>query len=168
MMPETRRTSSAEEFGVAANEGQTPFGGFPYDFQELCNLGMGSAVEIQKTSLAAAVCLHSCAIDIYKNASCLAPEIGAYLDMAAKSFAICMELQSDLLTLMAPLSKAALCWGSMAEPTAEELAHHMDIACGHKDTVEGRAVAASSGTRTKPVAEEPDSDMDVVIGERVA
>jgi hypothetical protein len=165
MTPINKPSESAEPFLVAANEGQTPSAGFSSDIQELFFLGMDCALEIQKTSLAAAVCLHSCAIDIYKSATCFAPETSAFLDMAAKSFALGIELHSNWLTLLAPWS-TAICAGNA--PTAEELAHHMDIACGHQHTVEESTVASSSGSEAKQDAEENESDMDIATGEWVA
>ena len=175
MKPKTKRTESAEPFLVAADEGQTPVAGFPLDFQELFCLGLDRALAIQKQSLAAAVCLHSCAIDIYKSGSCLAPEFGAFLDMVAKSFAHCLEMHSNWLTLLSPLGTTADSYGSQAAPTQDELADHMDIACGHKSTVPHRMVASSkagsSGRRTRTVArpaEAAAASMDIVLGERAA
>lgn len=163
-MAKTRSTRNATPFLIPGDEGQAPVAGFPVDFPELYSLGMDRVVEIHKASLAAAVCLHSCAIDIYKSASCLTPDLGAFLDMAAKSFALCMELHSNWLTLLAPVNMLA----AQAAPTADELAQHMDIACGHTATAPDIAPVSSHRSRAKRAAEKPESDMDIAIGSRVA
>ena len=150
MKARSKPTRSEAPFLMAAIEGLTPVSGSLVDFQNLYNHGMGRAVEIHKASLAASVCLQSCAIDIYRNASCLTPEFAAFLDLAAKSFAQCVELHSNWLSLLALPGMTLIGFGSQAAPTADELAHHMDIACGHLHTVPGSTVASGSGTRSQP------------------
>lgn len=168
MMTATKPTGKAAPILVAEEENQIVAADYSSYFKELCSLGMDTALDLQKTSLAAAVCLHSCAIDIYKNASCLAPEFGAYLDMSAKVFALCMEMQSCWLTLLSPLSAGAGVCGSLAAPSEEELAEHMDIACGHKSTVAGRRFKSRHGIHSMPAMKGTESSMDRAIGTEVA
>jgi hypothetical protein len=161
MMARSKPTRSEAPFLMAAIEGQTPVIVFPVDFQNLYSHGMGRAVEIHKASLAATVCLQSCAIDIYRNASCLTPEFAAFLDLAAKSFALCVELHSNWLSLLAPPGMTLIGFGKQAAPTGDELAHHMDIACGHRHTVSDGTVASGSGTRSQPVQRKATSGSQV-------
>jgi hypothetical protein len=127
---------------VPANEGQTPNAGFPDDFQDLCSLAMDQAIGIEKASLTTVIRLNSSVIDIYKNAFWFAPVFGDLLDTAAKSFAFCMELQMNWLTMMVPHAN------EVAAPSS--------------------TVASSSGSQAPPTAEVPESDLDIAIGAQAA
>jgi hypothetical protein len=168
MMPTTKPTGKAAPILMAAEENQIAAADYSGYFQELCGLGMDTALDLQKTSMAAAVCMHSCAINIYKNASCLAPEAGAYLDMSAKVFALCMEMQSCWLTMLSPLSTWEGVYGIQAAPSEEEMAEHMDIACGLKPSAAGRRIKSRLGIHSMRAKEGPESGMDRAIGTRVA
>jgi hypothetical protein len=166
----TKTARSASLPLSAAKKDQTPNTGFPGDFQDLFSFGLDQAIEIQKTSLSTVVCLNSCAIDIYKNTFWFVPSLGGLFETAAQSFASCMELQLNWLTM--PLAASH----SVATPSssAEELAHCMDIVIGERvaaanSTVESgseNTVAGGSGTQVKPKAEVSETDMDIAIGAR--
>jgi hypothetical protein len=163
--------SSAALSLVPANKGQTPNVGFSSDLQDLCSLAMDQAIGIEKASLTTVVRLNSSVIDIYKNAFWFAPVFGDLLDTAAKSFAFCIELQMNWLTIMvphanevaAPSSTVASSSGSQAPPTAEELAHSMDIAIGAQFEIPSRTVV-----QAQPTAEVLESDLDSEIRARAA
>jgi hypothetical protein len=96
------------------------------------------------------VCLNSCMPKIYRIAFLFAP----VPDTAAQAFASCMELQQNWLALLAPyvfshVSTAASNSGSQAQPTADELAHYMDIAIGERFTAPGMTFTTSSGHLAK-------------------
>jgi hypothetical protein len=163
---------------VPANEAQTLNAEFPGDFQDLCSLALDQAIGIEKASLTTVVRLNSSVIDIYKNAFWFAPVFGDLLDTAAKSFAFCIELQMNWLTMLvphaneesetllrvaAPDSTLVSSAGSQAAPTAEELAHSMDIATGAQFEVPSHTVV-----QAQPTAEVSESDLDSAIGARAA
>jgi hypothetical protein len=155
----TKTARSASLPLAAAKKGQTQNAGFPGDFQDLFSFGMDRAIEIQKASLSTVVCLNSCAIDIYKNAFWFMPSLGGLFETAAQSFASCMDLQLNWLTMPITASRNA----AIPSPSAEELANCMDIAIGERVTA-----ASSCGTQDQPKAEALETDMDVAIGERAA
>src|ERR1700694_353489 len=88
----TQTARSAPLSFVAANEDQTQNAGFPIDFHDLCSFAMDQALGIEKASLSTVVSLNSCVLDIFGNS----------LDLTAKSFAFCMEVQMNWLTLLPP------------------------------------------------------------------
>jgi hypothetical protein len=159
------KTISASSALVLANKGQTPNVEFPSDFQDLCSLAMDQAMGIEKASLTTVVRLNSSVIDIYKNAFWFAPVFGDLLDTAAKSFAFCIELQMNWLTMMMPHASSS---ESQAESPAEELAHSMDIAIGERDTTRSNTVMSISGSQAQPTAEVPERNMETAMRARAA
>jgi hypothetical protein len=124
----TKTARSAPLPLVAAKKDQIPNAGFPGDFQDLFSFGMDQAIEIQKASLSTVGCLNSCAIDIYKNAFWFAPVLSNLFGAAAQSFASCMKLQLNWLTMPIGASRSA----ASPSSSAEELANCMDIAIGER------------------------------------
>jgi hypothetical protein len=101
-------------------------------FQDLFARGMDQALGIEKASLDTVVCLSSCAIDIYKNAFCLAPAVRELFDATGKAFAACLEMQMSWMTIMAPrvAGHSASSSGSQYQASAEMLEQSMDVAIG--------------------------------------
>jgi hypothetical protein len=168
---------------VPAKEGQTLNAGFPADFQDPRSQAMDKAIGIEKASLATVVGLNSAVVDIYKDAFGYAPVFGELFDTTAKSFALCIELQMNWLTMMvphpnersetslhvaAPSSTVASSSGGQAEPQAEELAHSMDIAIRARDTTQSNAVASNSGSQAQLSAEVPELSVGITMGARAA
>jgi len=165
-------SGGASLFLVEAKKSQPPELRCPVDFQDRCSRAMDQAmgIEIDKVSLATVVNLNSCLIDAYKNALCFTPAFGDLLGTTAKSFALCMDLQMSGLNLLAshPLSRVstnASGSGRGDEPTAEELAHGMDIAIGEMFT---GTVASSSGGLAQPKAAVLEHSMEIAVGARAA
>jgi hypothetical protein len=78
-----------------------------------------------------------------KDAFLFAPMLGSLFDAAAQVFASSVDLYRNCLALLAPhvfshVSTAASISGSQAAPTADELAHYMDIAIGERLTAKRR------------------------------
>jgi hypothetical protein len=152
----TKAASHATPFLLAANERQTPDAGFPGDFQDLCSFAMDQALAIEKASQATVVSLNSCMLDIFGNS----------IDMASKSFAFCMELQMNWLTMFAPhvFSHVAAA-GRQAHPSADEVALSMDIAVGESRATE---ITTISGSQARPAAEPQESGVDMAMSARAA
>jgi hypothetical protein len=136
------KTITASSALVPANKGQTPDVEFPSDFQDLCSLAMDQAMGIEKASLTTFVRLNLSVIDIYKNVFLFAPVFGDLLDTTAKSFAFCIELQMNWMTMMVP--------------------HVSEVAAPSS------AVASSSGSQAQPTAEVPERNMETVMRARAA
>ena len=179
MKAKTKHARSASPpFLVTANEDQTSAAGFAVDFQDLCAQEMDRALGFHKASLDSAVRLHSCAIDIYNQASWFTPVLEALLDTAAKSFAQCMKLHAQCMEmhrswpmLLAPYAMPyteASSFLVQASATPEDLAHHMDIATGVRHASPGKTVARHAGHQVKRKEQSPDESMDSAIGARAA
>jgi hypothetical protein len=159
--------SNVPLFLVAGEPGQTPDAACIANFQELYSLGMDRALGMEKASLDAVVRLHSCLIDLYQNAFCFAPELGNLIETAVQSVAFCMEVQLSWLALLAPHasshgSTTASNSGNRTTPTAEELAHSMDIAIGEWYTAPGGTVASISDRQARPAADVRENNMDIL------
>jgi hypothetical protein len=90
----------------------------------------------------------------------VAPVFGNLLDMASRAFAFSMELQMNWLTLLAPRALLHVATqGRQAQPTADELAHSMDIAIGAQFEVPSGMVAGRSGSQAQPTADAPKSNI---------
>jgi hypothetical protein len=98
---------------------------------------MDQAIAIEKASQATVVSFNSCMLDVFGNS----------LEMTAKSFAFCMELQMNWLTMFAPhaFSHVAAA-GEQAQPSADEVALSMDIAVGESAVTESNTVTTISGS----------------------
>jgi hypothetical protein len=130
---------------LAAGQTQSPVAGLAAEFQQLYGLAMDEALGMERTSLTAALRLHSCMSDVSSNAFGFAPEFGNLLDAGVHATAFFLKWQWSLLSLFAP---AAFLRPEMAARTAalqrsassylccqtnaavEEYAHSMDIAIG--------------------------------------
>jgi hypothetical protein len=130
MNPRTTPARSAALYPVAANEGQTPITGFPGDLQDVCNLGIGEAIELQRAWLASIASLNSCAMGAHQNAFCFPPFLAPFFDTMTKSIASCLELQMNWLNLL--LSRAGSTVvsvpGSQAQTEEEASERSMDFA----------------------------------------
>jgi hypothetical protein len=168
MNPRTTTARSRTPFLMAANEGKTPNAGVPVYFRYLCNFGMSRATENEKASLATVLCLNSCVLDLTKNAFWFVPEVSTLFDMAAESFASCMEL----LALSGVRTVATSFGSSQAQPTPEVLAQSMDIAIGERFTAPRSTVTSISGgqarSQRKVRAGVLEHSMDIAIGARAA
>jgi hypothetical protein len=182
MKPRTMPASNGKLFLMAANQGQSPNAGFPAVSRDVRSREIDQAME-EKASPLMVVRLNSYVLDIYKNAFMFAPAFGYLLDTAAKSFALCMEWQVNCLTLMAsrakegygtllnvaaPSSTVAGSSRGQAQPTAEELAHSMDIAIGERFIAPSSTVTSISGGQAQPTEEVPESSMEIAIAARAA
>jgi hypothetical protein len=178
MNPRTKTARISTPFFMAANEGKTSNAVVPVDFQNLCSLAMDRAIGIEKASLTTMVCFSSCVLAIYKSAFWFVPELGKLFDTASESLAFCTELQLDLLDQLAPVALSGVSTvatsfgGSQAQPTAEVLAHSMDIAIGERFTAPRSTVTSISGGQARPQrkvkAQVLEHSMDIAIGARAA
>jgi hypothetical protein len=150
--------SHATPFLLEANKCQTPNAGFPGDFQDLCSFAMDQALAMEKASQATVVSFNSCMLDIFGNS----------LEMTAKSFAFCMELQINWLNMFSPYAFSHVAavgdtvttnYGKQDEPRAEALAHDMDIAIGEFAVPESNSVTTISGSTRE-------SSMDMAMSAR--
>jgi len=157
----TRTARSSPPSLAAVKIAQTPDARLYAEFQDLCIFAMDQALEIENASFDVAVCLNSCLMDICKNAF-FAPVLGNLSNAAAQALASCVELQVNYLTLLIPGSHRL----AGPSPSAEELAHCMDIAIGERFIASGSAVASRSRRRAQPEAEVSETDMDIAIGAR--
>jgi hypothetical protein len=125
------------------------------------DLGIDQLIEVEKASVATVVRLHTDVGDLYKNPFWFAPVFGDLLDIAAKSFTLCVKLQMDWLAMMMPqishssepLQVAAPSntgTGSSAQPK-EELERSMDIAIGEGFGARGSTIESSSGSDAQSV-----------------
>jgi hypothetical protein len=142
--------SQATPFLLGAKECQTPNAGFPGDFQDLCSLAMDQALAIEKASQATVLSFNSCMLDIFGNS----------LEMTAKSFAFCMELQMNWLNMFSPYAFSHVAAaGQQARSGADELAHGIDIAIGESGATESNTVTTISGNPRE-------SSMDMAMSAR--
>jgi hypothetical protein len=155
----TKAASHATPFLLAANEYQAPNAGVPGNFQELCSFAMDQALAMEKASQATVVSFNSCMLDIFGNS----------LEMTAKSFAFCMELQMNWLTMLAPhvFSHVAAA-GEQAQPSVDDLTHSMDIVIGERAVTESNTVTTISGSQARPAAEPQESGVDMAMSARAA
>jgi hypothetical protein len=120
---------------------------------------MDRAIEIEQVSLAAVGYFNSWVLEIYENASWVAPIVSDLLGTAGNAFAFSMELQWSWLTLIAaradkrsesllpvaaPGSTVARGSASLAQTSAEVLERSMDIAIGAEFEAAGSTVENSS------------------------
>ncbi len=160
---------------VAANEAQAKNAEF-LDFQDLCSRVMDQALGIEKAALSTAVSLNSCALDIYQDALWFTPVFGTLFDTVFQALTSMEELQMYWFTLLAPQhvatpsSAVAGNSGTKAQPSADVLAHSMDIAIGERFTAPGSTVTSISGgqTQPKPKADVLERSMDIAIGTQKA
>ena len=157
MKPRTMPASNGKLFLMAANQGQSPNAGFPAVSRDVRSREIDQAME-EKASPLMVVRLNSYVLDIYKNAFMFAPAFGYLLDTAA----------GTLLNVAAPSSTVAGSSRGQAQPTAEELAHSMDIAIGERFIAPSSTVTSISGGQAQPTEEVPESSMEIAIAARAA
>jgi hypothetical protein len=126
---------------------------------------MDRAIDVEKASLATFVGLNSRIVDSCKNAFWFAPVFKYFLDTAAKSFSVCMEVQMSWLTMVAPhveemqqsYSRVDAPFSSVANTpcgraplASEDLSHSMDIAVGAQFTSPSDREKSSFANRNQP------------------
>jgi hypothetical protein len=170
MKPKIVPPRSAALFLVEPKEGGCLEAGLPGGFQVL--QGGATKPRNSRTKSAALSIVApnkgqspNAGLDIYANAFWFAPAFGYLLEKAANPFAFCMELHKNWLTLLVSRASSSVVssYGSQAEPTAEDLAHYMDIAIGERFEV-----SSSSGSDIQLSANVLERSMDIAIGERKA
>jgi hypothetical protein len=158
---------------VEAERDNTPNAGFTADFQDLFNLELEQVIELEKETLATAVRLHSYVLDLYRNAFWFAPLFGNLFDAGVRAIASCMESPQGWFALLVPQAGRRVESGyeMHAQPSADQLAHCMDIAIGERFTASGSTVSSSGSTvasgsarRAQPAAEVPERSTDIAIG----
>lgn len=77
------------------------------DFQDMCSCAMDRALGIERASFSTVIQLNSSALDLYRNSLWLAPGFGDLLGLAAKAFALCIDLQTSWFHLMLPYATPA-------------------------------------------------------------
>ncbi len=96
---------------------------------DLQTLGIDQALAIEEASLASAVRLHSCVIDLY-----ISPVLGQLMDAARHAFSFSVGLQMAGLNLVAPHAwqwlPLASSSGRQSCQSSEPLERSMDIAIG--------------------------------------
>jgi hypothetical protein len=132
---------------------QSPDAGNHTDLQDLCQLAISQAFEIEKASLAAVVRLNSSVLDSCNNLFWCAPPFGNLQEAASQVIACCIELQMNWLNLLTPHASSGRTVESGSRiPPAEVLEHSMDVAIGAHHVVPGSGLAIVAGNQV-PAAE---------------
>lgn len=94
--------------------------------------GVKLALEMGRNSMDTAVCLSCCALDLYKNACCFAPQLSGYFELCSRLLAAYAELQNGYAGLLMPQAEAMAVgeWASPSCDPAELFERSMDVAIG--------------------------------------
>jgi hypothetical protein len=132
---------------------------------------MDRAIAAEVASLSPIARLNSSAIDIYKSIFWFAPVFDEWVNTAAQALTLCMELQSNCLTLFAQASRLPdVFWSGVAQadsseqtqPSAEQLERSMDVAIGERYSDVDEVVEIRVEAPPQPKAESWESEEEFI------
>jgi hypothetical protein len=101
----------------------------PLPVPKVYNLGVSQAIELEKASLALAVCMNSCAMDMCRHMLWYPFNLAGWFGAENQTVASCLELHRHWLGLLSPQGVAMLTADiADPEPSDEEVDYGIDVA----------------------------------------